>query len=101
MADRESDRGELQMTYYRLPTGYQRDTLAEIINWREEASIGNVKFFYIDETKHVGLQCMWLTDDEVAVRNINSGIETSWRCINGARGLRYTYTKLCGGQVDE
>jgi hypothetical protein len=87
------------MTHYMLPTGYQRKTLAEMIAW--DGEIGDVEFFYIDETKHVGLQVVWLADDQVAVRNLNSGIETSWRCINATRGLRYAYTKLCGGQVEE
>lgn len=87
------------MTYYRLETGYQRKTLAEMIAW--QAEIGDVEFFYADETKHVGLQVVWLSDDQAAIRNINSGIETSWRCIDGTRGLRYAYTKLCGGKVEE
>ena len=34
-------------------------------------------------------------------RNINSGIETPWNCINATMGIRYRYTKLCGGVVQE
>jgi hypothetical protein len=90
------------MTTYRLATEYQRRTLANIGAFWDHGTIGQVEFFYIDETKHKGIQCVWLTSDEVAYRHINSGIETSWRCANIPRGLGYIYTKeLCGGQVDE
>lgn len=85
----------------RGPYPYQTKTLQEVIQWRTTAKIGDVKIFYISEDNQVGLHCVWLTDDEVAVRTLNSGIETTWRCINGGLGLRYAYTKLCGGEVVE
>ena len=89
------------MTTYKLATEYQRETLKKIVDWPGSAQLGDMEFFWIDKTKHVGLQAVWLTDEAVAVRNIDSGIETSWRCINGTRGIRFAYTRLCGGEVEE
>jgi len=89
------------MTTYKLATEYQQDTLKKIVDRAETAKLGDMQFFWNDRTKHVSLQAVWLTDEAVAVRNINSGIETSWRCINGTRGIRFAYTRLCGGEVEE
>jgi len=89
------------MTTYKLPTEYQRETLQKIFDWPGSAQTGDMVFFWLDKTKHVGLQVVWLADGQVAIRNINSGIEPSWRCINASRGLRWAYTTLCGGVVEE
>lgn len=89
------------MTNYKLATEYQQETLKKIFDWPGSAQLGDVEFFWTDKTKHVGLQAVWLADKQVAIRNINSGIETSWDCINATRGIRYAYTKLCGGVVEE
>lgn len=89
------------MTTYKLATEYQQETLKKIVDWPGSAQLGDMEFFWIDKTKHVGLQAVWLADGEVAVRNFNSGITISWRCINATRGIRYAYTKLCGGVVEE
>jgi hypothetical protein len=89
------------MITYKLATEYQQETLKKIIDWAGSAQLGDMDFFWLDKTKHVGLQAVWLADGQVAIRNINSGIETSWRCINSTRGLRWAYTTLCGGVVEE
>jgi hypothetical protein len=89
------------MTTYKLATEYQQETLKKIVDWPGSAQLGDMEFFWIDKTKHVGLQVVWLADEQVAIRDINSDIETSWRCINAARGLLWAYTKLCGGEVVE
>lgn len=89
------------MTTYKLSTEYQRETLQKIVAWPVSAQLGDMEFFWLDRTKHVGLQAVWLADEQVAVRNIDSGIETSWNCIDATRGIRYRYTKLCGGAVQE
>ena len=89
------------MTTYKLSTRYQRETLKRIVEWAGTAQIGDMIFFWTDPTKHVGLQAVWLADEQVAIRNVNSGIETAWNCINATRGVRYRYTKLCGGEVQE
>lgn len=89
------------MTTYKLATEYQQETLKKIVDWPGSAQLGDMEFFWIDKTKHVGLQAVWLADEQVAIRNINSGIAVSWRCIDATRGIRYAYTKLCGGVVEE
>ena len=89
------------MTTYKLATEYQRDTLKKIVGWPGSAQLGDMEFFWIDKTKHVGLQAVWLADEQVAIREFDPGITFSWRCIDATRGIRYAYTKLCHGVVQE